>query len=428
MAQGRNGNAIVRAQGPNRARLMARLQQQLAQGRRLNGPTVAQRRAQSARDRAAAGRAAQAANARLRSIPRGPPKKKGELFTTGALKSFQFAPRGHGYYDAFANTPDSACVSATTGPATVIQGYTSDTITGLASVTGTYDHYATANGTSTITTTPHTGNAALILFNPGASDGVVAKVRTLAVTSAGLLHVVDTPLSCAQFEDLGPTIINGSLDVQHHDGDPLSVDTRLGRRVESIPLRGSIRIRNITEALAVGGVVRIMRYNGGLEPNHDPTSGGAGEPESGPGYGPGATGAARAATQNFLSLCNIIRDSPRSKVFAGSELLHMHQSNSYPADFVRSMAFEKDVGFEEALASPAYCTVCILVDDYVASSNLRNNTYEVNVRVQKAARFGPGTLLYGMQKTLRVNPAVHNNSGEAAMVAAHPVTDSRRYA
>ena len=71
----------------------------------------------------------------MRSIPKGLPQKKEVMC---ALKSFQFAQRGHGYYDAFVQTPGSVIMSATTGPATVIKGHPSDTSPGSAYATTSY--------------------------------------------------------------------------------------------------------------------------------------------------------------------------------------------------------------------------------------------------------------------------------------------------
>lgn len=345
---------------------------------------MAERQAQSARDRAAHRRSMQF-TANLRSIPKGPPQKKGAQFTRGALKTPQFAPRGHGYYDAFAQTPDSAVVSATTGPATVISGYSSDTVPGGPNVTGTY-----TLGTG-LTSPPYTGNATLIMFNPGSSDDVIGKIHRLGVNAAGTLNVATTNIVASQFGELGPARGNDRLMMNVHvDGDPNTTDVRPTRRVESIPLRGSLRIRNVTEALSVGGAVRALRYNGGIQMNADTPS--SGQDNIGAPADPGM----------FLTVCSMVRDSPRTKIFDGHELRHSHQSNTYPADFVRSMAFECDTTFDEAVARPGYCNLIILIDDFTASNTLTNNSYEVTMMVQRAARFGMGTILGGMARSLRV--------------------------
>jgi hypothetical protein len=326
--------------------------------------------------------------AALRSIPTGPPKTKQELFTSGALKSVQFAPRGHGYYDAYVQKPETATVSATTGPATTVGGYSTETIPGYATVTGTWD---AIGPTGTATPNTHTGNATLLEFNPGSSDFVVGRVHTLTSTD-GVLGVSTKNITVTQFANFGPTSNNGSSEVSNNDGDPNSHDANPTRRIESIPLRGSLRIRNVTEALSVGGVVRTLRYNGGIALNAD----GAAQLDA-PNF--------PVAVESFLSVCDMIRDAPRTKVHSGHELREMHQSNTYPADFIRSMQFHEDRSYHECVRFPGYCTLLVLIDDFAASTNLHNNTYEVNVMVQRAARFQMGSLLHGMARDLRVKPA-----------------------
>lgn len=352
------------------------------------GPSLQERRAQSQRDKYAHSLRLQAAG--LASIPKGPARKKQELFTQGALKSFQFAPRGHGYYDAFVQKPETAAVSATTGPATVITGYSSDAIPAVAPQTGTYS--LTADHT---VQTSHTGSSTLVLFNPGASGDVVGEILTLKASDPTLttseLHVDSRPIRCRQFTDIGNLTYADThwQNLLARNPDP-NIDPDPTRQVEQIPLRGSLRIRNITEGLSVGGVVRMLRYNGGIQLNQH-------SPDTADNDNPTLT-----HPSEFISLCSMIRDAPRTKVFGGHELQEMHQSNTYPADFVRSMAFESSRHFRGALASPGYCTLMVLIDDFVSSSSLVNNSYEINVMVQRAARFGIGTLLGSMARELRV--------------------------
>ena len=103
---------------------------------------------------------------RIQSIPKGNARKKVDLFTSGALKSMQFAPRGHGYYDAFVQTPDSAVMAVSVGPCAVIKGRSSDVIA----------------GGPPISNTEYSGNSTLIFFNPGSSDNVIAHVYSIKVS------------------------------------------------------------------------------------------------------------------------------------------------------------------------------------------------------------------------------------------------------
>lgn len=367
-------------------------------------PTIQQRQAQSKRDKAAHRAMMNRMTAQMRSIPKGAPKKKTELFSQGALKSFQFAPRGHGYYDAFANRPETAVVAATTGPATIVTGHSCDVVAGYGSTVGTYATHEFA--ASDAGAPSHTGNATLVVFNPGASDDSIACVYKLGLAAPSRLMVERQILSCVQFSEFGPTITNRSTNTGHVDGDTANRDSYPARRIESIPLRGSVRFRNITEALAIGGVVRVMRYNGGLNFNLD---------SSGVEDNPGSQ-----AVMPFLDVCNMIRDSTRTRVFTGHELREMHQSNCYPADFVRSMAFESDRSIFETVRAPGYCSVLFLIDDYTASHTAVNNSYEFQFLLHRAARFGPGTILHGMATQMQVKPEVHNQGSklEEARAAA----------
>lgn len=331
-----------------------------------------------------------------------------------------FGPSGPGYFDAFANKPSSAVVSAKTGPATIITGTSVDTIAGGPVVTA-------AQGTD-VGAIAYSGNAVLILFNPGSSDGNVAQAfRVTQTATPGVATVSTTFYSCAQFNGaLGPAIPYTQWELGHLDGDPAVSDTRPSRRVENIPLRGSLRIRNVTESLSVGGVVRVLRYSGGFQLNRDSTTALHGAEAMFDHH----TDPADVGT--FMEACNMVRDSPRTVSFTGHELRQMHQSNSYPSDFVRSMSFQSDTSLGETIRNPSFCTVMILVDDFASSNNLVNNTYEIQMVVHRAARFGPGTLLHSMAVPLKTLPDVHHRhgseeerkpaAGAVASAAAHLVS------
>jgi hypothetical protein len=335
-------------------------------------------------------------SANLRSIPRGPRQgqKKETLFTQGALKSFQFAPRGHGYYDAFAMKPDSVMVSASTGPATCIAGVSTDVIPGEGKFEGPYTSYA-PDGVTLVPETAVLHGTKIIIFNPSSSGSEIAyvyKPEEKLVNGAIVLGITRYSLLCHQFLELGPTTTHGySLGFQQADADGAKVDINPSRRVESIPLRGSVRIRNITEALSVGGAVRVLRYNGTLNLAQDTPLTQHDDPSADP------------TVQSFQALAQMVRDAERTRTYTGHELREVHQINTHPADAVRSMTFEEDRSLAQALARPAYNSVIILIDDFAAANNSKNNTYELSFRVQRAARFGLGSLLYSLQKELRVN-------------------------
>ena len=378
--------------------------------------------------------------ARTKSIQPGLAPTKQERFTKGALKNITFAPRGFGYYDAFTQTPDSACTSMSVGPVTTMVGHAIVPANGSSN---SYVSYTGPQGEKNIAT-----NKQLIIFNPGSSNDVVGQIYRYATD-----HTIG----------LSGTVYNATLSVTDITASQYDVLTDVGdsaeapRGIENIPLRGSIKIQNVTETRAVGGVVRVLRYNGGLEMNRivykydadldtlllwDHTLSEAfywntaGEhntsfswvksssstqervaslpvatdhqmegviPYSQSPVYYSSRGDPVSHKDSFEALCQMIRTSDRTKRFGAHELLSPHQSNCYPADMVRSLTFDYGKSFEAALAQPSYCTVLILIEDFTSSSSGLGNSYELTCRVHRAGRFAPGTLHHSRAVTLTQN-------------------------
>lgn len=310
----------------------------------------------------------------MRSIPKTIMSKTDRFHHGAPSTSHTVAPRGHGYYDAFANLPDSLCLASQVGPCTPVEGFTRVNLLGtsgvLAASYGVVDHAG-------VTTTAHvTDNTSLLVFNPGASDMVVAQHISLIADGSNAASVKTDDVSVLAFADFGPvlaphpyhTLNDHDAYVGSHDG-LRAADADPSGRIESIPIRGSLRIRNITENFGIGGEVRVMRYNGGLN-------------------------MASMTVKEYLEICDMLRDTKRALSMDGHELKQPQQSNCYPADHVRSMTFKQDNHFREAVMYPSYCTLIVLVDNFKASQTQVNNSYSVAMTVQRAARFKPGTLLH----------------------------------
>jgi hypothetical protein len=298
-----------------------------------------------------------------------------------------------------------------------VKGHTSDTVAGLHNVTGEYQQVV--NGVIPSAKGTHTGNATLVVMNPGASDDVLAVQYNLYMDPpeptpgvTPILRVQKTELTCTHFADFGPApTVHSSLDALKRDSSSSYVADTATRNIASIPLRGSVRIRNITESIAVGGLFRVLRYNGGIHLNLDaPSQGLTHEAQDSSGNDDPTD----PSTFHFLELCNMIRDSSRTHTFSGHEMCSQHQSNSYPADFVRSMSFEGNKNIYSAIANPGYCTLLFLIDDYHSSTSQINNTYEFNIMVQRAARFSPGSILHGLSEPLRLGNHDPNEETKAA--------------
>ena len=151
----------------------------------------------------------------------------------------------------------------------------------------------------------------------------------------------------------------------------------------------------------------MLRYSGGLNFGLDP--GGPGNPRHVDPNVPSISG--------MLDVCDMVRNAARTKHLSGHELGETHQLNCYPSDFIRSMSFETDITLGEGIREPAYCSCLILIDAFKSSSSHLNNTYELNVCAQRAARFAPGTLLHGRAREQ------HSDSGHHAKVT---LTESQK--
>lgn len=347
--------------------------------------------------------------AQLKSIPRGPSEghSNQDMFRA-VLRNSQFAPRGHGYYDAFANKCENALMGAAVGPATCIHGASLSTVPSSARVSGSYDYVV---GGVTLTKTLTT-NRKLVIFNPGASDSVLGIIidfvhpmmagqsdpTTLDTTK--IVCRISEIITAPQFGDLGPALQHKMTTQDHFDGNSSVVSLDPGDRVESIPLRGSIRIKNVTESVAVGGSVRVLRYNGSVRYWKDPPNSNHKDAES------GTSNFCTPDVQMVLQLCDMIESSERTRHYNGKELTTSHQINTHPADFIRATTFEEDKHFDEAIYNTRYNTVLVLIDDFASSNNSMSNTYELSCQVHRAGRFSPGTILHAKGQDLMGDPAM----------------------
>jgi hypothetical protein len=347
--------------------------------------------------------------AQLRSIPRGPigGHTNQEMFRA-ALRSTQFAPRGHGYYDAFHNKCENVLLGAAVGPATCIHGAALTTVPSTPRVSGSYEYVVgTGTGTKTLST-----NKKLIIFNPGSSDNVIGLVidftHPMTAGQTDPTNLDTSKVSCriselitaTQFGDLGPALHHNTIDNDHLDGNAQVTSLDPGDRVESIPLRGSLRIKNVTENVAVGGSVRVLRYNGSVRWWKDPPG------DTMKDVPWNSSNFTQPDVQMVLQLCDMIESSERTRHYNGKELLATHQINTHPADFIRSTTFEYEKHFEEAVTSTRYNTVLILIDDFASSNNNMSNTYELSCQVHRAGRFTPGSILHAKGQELGANPAL----------------------
>lgn len=331
-----------------------------------------------------------AVNSLLKSIPKAILPKE-ERFKQGASTNLRFAARGHGYYDAFVQQAQSMVLASQVGPCTAIEAHCRATIPGRTALDLNKQYNIPGLGpgndqnTAVMLNLPAQDYSTLIVFNPGSSDSQVGTILTLDTTGTYMV-VKSTPLHAAAFVELGPSITNLETDSDTVKHDPQTYNYDPAGRIENIPVRGSLRIRNITENYSVGGEVRFLRYNGGLALG--------GETWDGTKY---IKTEAMGVTE-FMGLCDMIRDSARTRVLDGAELRAAHQLNTYPADAIRSLEFKEDTSFYDSVRTPKFNTLLILIDNFVAGTGA-NNSYSINAVVQRAARFRPGSLLHNAART-----------------------------
>lgn len=288
-------------------------------------------------------------------------------YRSNPTNRLQVAPSGQGYYDAFVQSPDSAVTMMSVGYATGLKGMARVTTPALP-----------ANHTGA---TPVSGidNGMLIILQGTGNDPVVGRMYHKQISSAAsgtAEALVKQDIIVEQFKDL--------------PGD-----------VETLPVRLSFRIRNITEGLRVGGLVRILRYAGGLvEPND---------------------------TMKLDVLEKLVRDSTHTVSYSGHELQNVHQKNAYVCDNGRATIFSlssltdppEDAidgnQFEANLKKPGMTPLMILIEPFATDGTTPiNNTYEITCCVQRLARFMPGSLLHSMgTDTKTASPGAINAARDA---------------
>lgn len=360
----RQQRAVNSARGPQKAHLAATFRAQLTNTRAARGPARARRGVSTAN---------------LARMPRGthtramPDMSKGNWSQSPATSNV-LAPRGFGYYDAFEHDPFAVATHMSIGPATPIVG---STVVSEALVT---KGPITLGTQYTIDSPPPPGvglegGAMLLIVQPACTD--VQAVLFFSSTHSDGLHYAED--GCQSVEYRSPQL----------QADPPD---------NAIPTRCSLRIRNWTQQMGVGGVVRVLRLTTGLA-LHSPQT-----------------------TNGQLALfMEGIRTHTRTRVYGGEELTEVHQKNCTVVDQSKATWFidwdkvmktdqtpwaeEQHWGneytidaFTSALHDPAYTPIAILFEPFVAavSSGVVGNKYEVSVRSQFLAHYAQGTMLANM--------------------------------
>ena len=272
------------------------------------------------------------------------------------------APRGFGYYDAFQHDPFSVATHMSIGPATPVVGTT------VAS-----ESLVTKPPVPLIGTGPGVGlesGAILLIIMPSTS---AAQAITFECSSEFATDFITTkPYKSPQLE-----------------ADPPS---------NAIATRCSMRMRNWTQQVGVGGIVRVLRMTTGIGLHGNYTTNG-----------------------ELAQIVEGIRTHARTRTYSGDELLDTHQKNCTVVDqskatwftgwgegtpnsqlpWTNALGWDQDATsgpFTVQLHDPAYTPIAVLFEPFVAavSGGTVGNKYEVSIRSQFLAHYTQGSMLANM--------------------------------
>jgi len=345
------------------------------------------------------------------SLPTKPGKervKAAQQFQSNPTNRRQIAPSGHGYYDAFVHEPNTAVTAISIGIATPVKG--------LA-------RFASPSVSRSITAGKL--NTRLLVVNGASSSDAVAQFFYMLHHSA---FTCDPPVRVNAFNGMrSDGLLHATTMTPHIDtlpGDPDAwppmeqrVSNIPGSGIESIPVRGSLRIRNVSETMKCGGSVRVLRFTGGLPISTDHND-----------AIPNSDGVVGTAAE-FEAICDMIRNSPHTTTYSGSELINMHQINQYVVDQTRCTSFSSKRTFRDGMTYPAMTNLLVLIEDFSPAGDNEGNVYEFTFCCQRLARFDVGTLLHSNATSIKndiskVNAARNHEESFGSRllkVAQHPI-------
>jgi hypothetical protein len=285
-----------------------------------------------------------------------PDLSKGNWHQTPA-SSNTLAPRGFGYYDAFAHDPYSVATHMSVGPATPIVGST------------VCQTNLSTKASSTVSGTVLEAGFRMLIVQPACGENQAVMYEVSSTVGTDL--ITHTPFPCSQLTSDPPT--------------------------SAIPTRCSLRIRNWTQDIALGGTVRVLRATTGLAINVSATT-----------------------NEELVDLADKIRNHSRTRTYSGRELSAPMQKNCTVVDQGRATTFVpwgviasgsqlpwalmEGWGsvpippFTSALHDPAFTPIVVLFEPFQARVDGGDigNSYEVVVRSQFLGHYIQGSMLANM--------------------------------
>lgn len=313
------------------------------------------------------------------------------------------APRGYGYYDAFANPPGTAVTAMSVGPATPI---TSTSITSIDTLTA-----GTWSDTGTEVLQPP--GAQLLIVYPSLSPVQAALFTPTPVATAGELtdeqigDMCAGPDACNEVKKLltGGSQLNAAATGYSRTGKCLvrpfiSQQLLSDPPANAIPTRCSFRLRNVSEAVAVGGVIRTLRITTGFRTLDGFSADG--------GY-------TNAELQAFIES---IKVNPRTRHYDAAELRHTQQKNCSVVNQTRAVNFsyfnpESNNGaasaytFRNELVDPGYTPIAVVFEPFAAQGDTHNK-YELNIVSQFLSHYVQGSMLNALAVDPRADAPLVN--------------------
>lgn len=291
----------------------------MAQNNSYNAAQAARDRsalkAQIARDRAAAARNGQN-NRRTPPRPKAAPQRGNAQRRAGPQRRSRLS------FDSFSPAPMPLAFSV--GRCTRLQGLSRG------------DFYSTA--------THPDKDYMLAVFN-GSPGAYVGRCYSVSTENATASTVKFWNMTSAGFDP-------------HYGAEPSAPSA--SRPDHAMCAKFSVRIRNISKAIDVGGVVRVLNMSAGTSGNS-------------------------AKIPELINLIHYVEAHPRTVTFGASELRSTHQFDTHPVDQNRYHSFQKPsediLGWDAALENPAMSTIVMVIPVFA------NNQYEVTANGHYYARY-----------------------------------------
>lgn len=340
----------------------------------------------------------------LQPIPRARRQRGMGVYAQTPASSNVIAPRGFGYYDAFAHDAVSVGTAMSIGPATPITANTRAQGAGTSS-----------KPSQSLQQSGLEAGGVLIIVQPSIGEIQAVSYETSSLVPGELI----TP-TLYKSPQLAPT-----------SGPPGN----------AIPTRCSFRIRNVSPSLNSGGIVRILRLTTGVRLDDHQSADTQG-----------------TTNDELCVFMESVRNHARTRSYSGTELLEMMQKNATVVDQALATNFQD---FDERipnsqlpwtqttavpwpttdgsggvvtcdtftmnLHNPAFTPIAILIEPYVGFSGAAGNTYELTIRSQFLAHYPQGTMLANLAIPPPSNPLVmneHRDKEEATGSTLSKVVDA----